>query len=307
MEYIFPVTKNHEAIVQYNIPLFPCEVCSYDLSDFVDRIVPWHWQKGIELFVVTSGCFDISMCDETLHLSCGEGAVLNSGTLHCISSPGEGHNKYFVVVFDPNILAGPYGGVFASEYVKPLLSNRALSHVPLRHSVDWQQDILDRLAYIYTINESQEFGYELLVNAHLLYIWHTIVTQYRHVMQAPHKRESPDEQRIKTMLDYIQLHFREKISPASIAASASISERECFRCFQRVTGQSPTSYLMNYRIRAASEMLLEQERSITDICYACGFGSPSYFSKVFKEKMLFTPLEYRRKVFKKKPPNKTAK
>ena len=302
MEYIFPMSENQEAIVQYNVPIFPCEICCYDLADFIGRMVPWHWQDCVEFLVVLEGELEISMSSDTLRLSGGEGAMINSETLHCIRACREGSNIYRVVVFDPNILAGPYGGVFAGEYVIPLLSNSAIPCIPLRRDTGWQRSILDRLEEIYNINSAHEFGYELLVNAGLCRIWHGIVTAMRGVMQNSSPRKNMDEHRLKIMLDYIRLHFREKLTPSSIAASASISARECFRCFSRVTGQSPTAYLINYRIRAAAEMLLEQKRSITDICYTCGFGSPSYFSKVFKAKMFCTPIEYRHRVFRKNLP-----
>ena len=79
----------------------------------------------------------------------------------------------------------------------------------------------------------------------------------------------------------------------SVSSTAPISRTECFRCFQRITGQSPKSYLNSYRIRQATHQLETTDDSITDICFSCGFNHMSYFVKRFRESTGVSPGKYR--------------
>jgi transcriptional regulator GlxA family with amidase domain len=66
-------------------------------------------------------------------------------------------------------------------------------------------------------------------------------------------------------------------------------------CLQ-LTNVTPMEYLANCRIGAACRMLVQlPHRSITEIAFACGFGSSQYFSTQFNEKIGVTPREYRQR------------
>ena len=95
------------------------------------------------------------------------------------------------------------------------------------------------------------------------------------------------------MLDYIHENFSQPITISQIAASASISRSECFRCFSDMSHITPMEYLNQYRMFEATRQLTTTNKPITDICYAVGFNSTSYFSKEFKKIYQMTPREYR--------------
>jgi transcriptional regulator GlxA family with amidase domain len=79
-----------------------------------------------------------------------------------------------------------------------------------------------------------------------------------------------------------------------IADSVNVSSRECLRSFQEFLGISPMQYLIKYRIFTATQLLIDTDYSVTEICARCGFPSPSYFSKMFKRYTGTTPSKYRR-------------
>lgn len=57
---------------------------------------------------------------------------------------------------------------------------------------------------------------------------------------------------------------------------------------------TPIQYLLKYRISVAARLLENTDISITEICNRVGFDNPSYFSKIFKRFMRFTPSDYRK-------------
>ena len=85
-----------------------------------------------------------------------------------------------------------------------------------------------------------------------------------------------------------------QLSLEEVAAAASVGKRECLRCFRRTIGVTPIQYLLKFRIRQASRLLVETDRPVTEIALLCGFESPSYFAAAFRRLTGRTPRSYRR-------------
>ncbi|MFI3206805.1 MAG: AraC family transcriptional regulator [Clostridia bacterium] len=64
--------------------------------------------------------------------------------------------------------------------------------------------------------------------------------------------------------------------------------------FKSITGQSPTSYIANKRIENACALLKKNSYTCTEISNLCGFSSPSQFSKLFKQELGLSPLNYQK-------------
>lgn len=73
------------------------------------------------------------------------------------------------------------------------------------------------------------------------------------------------------------------------------SREHVSRTFQKFYGSTITDYLNDLRINYASNLLLNTNMSILDICFDCGFQSMSYFYRVFKKKNGETPCNFRSK------------
>ena len=80
------------------------------------------------------------------------------------------------------------------------------------------------------------------------------------------------------------------------------SREHVSRCFQKFYGSTITDYLNDLRINYASNLLINTNMSIMDICFDCGFQSMSYFYRVFKQKNGSTPLDFRNRHFMAFPP-----
>jgi transcriptional regulator GlxA family with amidase domain len=65
------------------------------------------------------------------------------------------------------------------------------------------------------------------------------------------------------------------------------------RKIRKLLNTSPNNYVRTMRVSIAAELLRSsQGNNISDICYATGFSSLSYFSKCFKEQYGVTPTEF---------------
>lgn len=97
---------------------------------------------------------------------------------------------------------------------------------------------------------------------------------------------------IKNALEYIELHFRERITLEKLASISGYSPTYFSERFRKMTGENYLDRLTALRIDYAKG-LLANGLSVTEACYASGFGSLSNFLAVFKKKCGLTPSEYR--------------
>ena len=101
---------------------------------------------------------------------------------------------------------------------------------------------------------------------------------------------------LKNVLTYMKEHFNEKITLQQLSSLAGYAPTYFQQLFVKTMYISPQKYLEELRINHAKYLLSQDEQSISDIAYACGFSSQSYFSAVFKRYTLVTPYEFRQNV-----------
>lgn len=105
-------------------------------------------------------------------------------------------------------------------------------------------------------------------------------------------RERIDLSRIKR---YIYGNLSSKIHTADLARLCNLSESHFYQKFRESIGVSPYQYVIDERIKAASSMISETNKSITEICFTLGFSSQSAFTNVFRKKTGMSPTEFRHK------------
>lgn len=92
-------------------------------------------------------------------------------------------------------------------------------------------------------------------------------------------------------ISYIRHQYKTEITITDVANHSGIGERYLRKLFAQHLNLSPLDYLNQIRVNKSIELLRNTEMSIKEICFACGFNSPQYFSRVFKQQMGMTPRE----------------
>lgn len=74
----------------------------------------------------------------------------------------------------------------------------------------------------------------------------------------------------------------------------NLGRTSMFNKIKGITGQTPNDFIITYKMKKASYMLLHNpELNISDITYKLGFNSPKYFSKCFKDQFGLSPSKYK--------------
>lgn len=91
----------------------------------------------------------------------------------------------------------------------------------------------------------------------------------------------------------IQQHFADPgFGIQQLADEIHFERTYLFRKVKEETGLSPHQYLTEYRMKRAAGMMIRQEGNISEIAYASGFNSLTYFGKVFKGYYKMSPSDY---------------
>lgn len=273
---------------------FPYIATRVFIDHYIGRFVPWHWHKAVEIFYMESGTLEYCTSKEKWVFPAGSGGMLNSNVLHSTKALERTEGTIQILhIFDTSFLAGEHGSRIEQKYILPLATALQVEMIPLYPKNPKEAEILMLIKDAFRLKE-QDFGYEIELREALTKIWLLLFEQARAQMENKEEYDKNND-KIKEMMIYIHEHYDRKISVEELAASAFLSERECFRVFRSCLHMTPMEYMKNYRLQMACQMLTRGQASVTEIGQACGLGSSSYFGKVFREYAHCTPLEYRRR------------
>lgn len=104
---------------------------------------------------------------------------------------------------------------------------------------------------------------------------------------------APDEQLLRLLFDTLEDKFAEPDFNIDVYCQGMVmSKSQLYRKTLTLTGLSPNNLLKEFRLEKARSFMREGNHNITQVTYAAGFSSPSYFTKCFKKKFGITPLAY---------------
>lgn len=92
---------------------------------------------------------------------------------------------------------------------------------------------------------------------------------------------------------YIHEHFAEPITIVELAQIENYNVSYYTDWFKRKFGVSPSSYLRNFRIEKARELLLTTHYRLIEIAMQVGYNSNASFTRAFKEATGMSPIAYR--------------
>lgn len=106
-------------------------------------------------------------------------------------------------------------------------------------------------------------------------------------------KQNRQDSRLTRIMDYLNLHYADKLSLTDIAGLAHMSEASFSRFIKQHTSKSFVDFLTDIRLGAAARELVDTSLSIAEIGYNCGFNNLSNFNRIFKKRKGVTPHEYR--------------
>jgi len=99
--------------------------------------------------------------------------------------------------------------------------------------------------------------------------------------------------KLSAAIRLMEQNIEEPVSPSVLAADVGMSARQLERLFARYLSRSPKRYYMDLRLQKARNLLMQTDMSVINVATACGFASPSHFSKCYRTQYDTTPYRER--------------
>lgn len=264
---------------------------AYHHVDLSKTLIPWHWHEALEFNYIAQGSAQVSTTSQTLDFHAGEAFFVNSNVLTTMTTQtgciSDAH------LFHPVFLGGHFKSVFETKYLTPVVQNSQIQVIPLRGGTKTQSAILSKLRQLCALQSQPDVEFQ--TRNLLSDIWLLLLEELKS-MDSTSVPLQKNRDRLLTMMAFIHENYPEKLTLQDIADAASVSTRECLRCFRTSIGQSPMDYMIDYRIRAAKKLLETTSATITDIALQTGFNSSAYFTKMFHRICGKTPNNYRKEL-----------
>ena len=266
---------------------FPLRFYREDVWAFDFHRIDWHWHPEVEFVYVEKGEISCFVGTEQFILSQGCGLFVNSGVLHryeatesvCVPN----------IVFLPELLGTKTGRIY-QKYIAPVIES-AISCIRFSPSVEWQQEILQRLLHIFRLTEKENS--EMQIVSHLLELWQQLFIHsetHREHMTGDKGRRA----QLQVMMQFIHANFNRQITLREIADSVHISESSALQLFRQGIHLSPVAYLIQYRLKRAADLLANTNKTVTNVAYETGFSDAGYFCRTFRKYYRQTAVEYRK-------------
>lgn len=101
--------------------------------------------------------------------------------------------------------------------------------------------------------------------------------------------------RLQKILSYVENGYHKEILIREAASIAGLSVPSFCNFFKKATTITFSEFVKHYRIQKACH-LLQQDKTVAEVCYDCGFNNVTYFNRLFKDLTKQTPSEFRKAI-----------
>lgn len=254
----------------------------HDCNNYEAHVHPFH-----EIFYLSSGeC--TSFIDHNIYkFGKGDLVIVPSGCLHRTTYNGKGVHERIVISFRNEVtewINNQIGSELLDNCMKPGVIN-----IPDKRR-DYVTSLLDKLMFE---NDTPDSLSPAFIKVGLIELLLFII-RCKNYEENVIKEIDVDNKIIQEVATYIYEHFADNLSLENVADKFNLSRSYLSKKFKTATGFGFKEYIINVRIQNACRLLLESNKSITDIAFECGFNDSNYFGDAFRKAKGVSPHKYRK-------------
>lgn len=279
-----------------NITPLPCEN-TFTLNDilfiYYNRYAPRFRFQGekhnfYEFFYVMEGNMIASIDNEQCNLSAGDFIVVSPMRFHSMY-PNNTYAASVAIAFDATgYEPTTFGmGMKLSPFCRDLLSLILNIYAKNYREADFA------LKMNSTQNE-KDFAYGQMLKSSVELLLVSLLQDYKQSKLSVSKQEKEKSAQAQKIMHYLETHYTENPSLATIAAALNYSVPHLCRIFKAAYNESIGNYMIQLKVNEAMKLIEKGEKQLGEISDILGFDSISYFSKVFKKYTDMTPSAYKK-------------
>ncbi len=212
--------------------------------------------------------------------------------LHEIKSVGE--SLHHAVVFNPSFLDFSLYDACQHNFIRPITNGTLLFPTFCSTlSPEDHKQILFHMQEIIKLYHTLPTCALLSIKLHILHMIELFFQAdyfYKNTL-SPKGKDSLNK--LKQVIEYVHINYPESISLQTLSEICFMSPNYFCHYFKQEIGKTPISFINEYRIEKACEMLSESKVPISDIALSVGFDNFSYFIRKFRKYKGVAPNKYR--------------
>ena len=268
---------------------YPFSYYYEDIWDFDFHCIDWHWHPEVEFVYVQHGKADFLVGGNRYVLSSGDGIFINSQVIHRF----EAKDSAIIpnIVFSPVLLA-PQGSLIYSRYIRPIIESTTECVIFSDEETE-HHSIIETMRSVFAVQGSGTAS-EMETVELLLKLWRLLYESIQITDCGPVSGHSAQTQaKLQIMMQYIHDNYSSRITLDDIARTVLVSKSTVLNIFRTYLHTSPINYVVEYRLKRASKLLVDTENSVCAIAHETGFENIGYFCRRFKTLYGVTPIYYR--------------
>lgn len=250
---------------------------------------PLHWHNCVEIIFVLKGNIYVQIESETYEVLEREIEIINADEPHRIYSNDES-NKILILKMDLEFFEKYYNDVKNIYFYT-------------NSTVEWAQEeekyqVLRRFLSILTCEVIQKSDdYDEKIEKYMVKLLFHLLNNFHYLLYDEEGLKENDIQfeRYHRISKFIYNNYMNKISLQDIAQREFLSSYYLSHEIKNMAGINFKEFLNSTRVHESVKLLLDTEKTISEISEDVGFSHTRYYNKYFKMYYNITPLQYRKK------------
>lgn len=236
-----------------------------------------NWHEDMEIIYCVGGETQVGCRDALYQMKKGDIMVINSNEIHWIELPKESFEYYYLII---SCKFGADNGIEMDLCLfEPMVQDKTC------------QNKIEAVVKAYKSKEAFHVASLRIATLSLL-----VYLAKNHLINRKIFEVDATENSSKiamAAIAYIKKNFTKKITLEDIAREVCVSRYYLSHVFKEYTGRSIVAYINYLRCDYAHSLMMLGQYSVSEVCTMCGFGTVSYFDKVFKKVWGKLPSEIR--------------
>ena len=272
-------------------PDFPLAVVDFRTEGDSDRM---HWHEYLEIALCLEGTGRFLFGRRTHPVEPGDIFLVDNSHPHVALPDAGGSLRLLLVLFRPELVAGPGCRAFDSGYLAPF---RAVDdHAAQRIAGGTQlaaelTPILHELADVAACHDPED---RHVLDAILRLVLGVLVRRCTTGEPGAGSADAAQREQIRPVLSYVEAHCRERVTLDEVAEVVHLSPSRVRHVFRDVSGVGFKEYATRVRLTEAKRLLLATDMSVAEVAHSVGYTNVHQFYTVFHRYSALLPAEYRR-------------
>jgi AraC-like DNA-binding protein len=270
---------------------------SFSIGIFQDNLEKstWHYHNNYEISFITEGSGKRIVGDSIEEFQPGDLAFIGRNLPHVWIADKESRTpssrtlEMVFLQFTSNVLSSQLLSLPEFSYVKRALDLSERGIQIISHTLNEVSEIMLQLPYLKSFDRMLNFLKMMDI------IGKSKTNVYLASKDYLKLRFTTGNKRIATIHEYLMNNYHEEVNLRRLAELVNMAEGSVCRFFKMKMGMTLFEYLNQLKIEFACKLLMDQDLSITEVCFDSGFNNISHFNKQFKRSTGVPPSEFRKR------------